>query len=168
MAVLGGAMFLLIGALNEVLTWQMPLLLQGLIGAAAVTAAEFVAGLYLNLWLELNIWDYSNLPVQLWDRSVCPLGLLGSRCPSLPSCWTTGCVICSGRRSGRTTPFCFWEKSAGRTTKLSQRLGPAHLMLHGHKKIHQHMEDSDHFLLAHQQGAVDTSKARPCTISRVS
>ena len=76
MAVLGGVMFLLIGALNEVLTWQMPLLLQGVIGAAAVTAAEFAAGLYLNLWLELHIWDYSNLPFHILGQICLPFSLI--------------------------------------------------------------------------------------------
>lgn len=75
MAVLGGAMFLLIGAINEFLPWEMPLLLQGLLGSVAVTAAELAAGLYLNLYLGLGIWDYSHLPFQLLGQICLPFSL---------------------------------------------------------------------------------------------
>lgn len=75
MAVLGGLMFLLIGAINEVLSWDMPLLLQGLLGAAAVTLAELAAGIYLNLFLGLGIWDYSHLPFQFLGQICLPFSL---------------------------------------------------------------------------------------------
>lgn len=59
----GGLCFLIIGSINEgILTWDMPLLFQGLIGAAAVTAVELISGLILNIWLGLDVWDYSSLP----------------------------------------------------------------------------------------------------------
>lgn len=59
MAVLGGLMFLIIGGLNEYLPWHMPLALQATIGMALVTVAELLAGIVLNLCLQLDIWDYS-------------------------------------------------------------------------------------------------------------
>ena len=62
MAVTGGICFLAIGGINEVLDYEMPFLLQMLYGAIAVTATEFIFGCVLNLWLKLDIWDYSNLP----------------------------------------------------------------------------------------------------------
>lgn len=68
MPLLGGALFLLIGGLNNWLPWEMPLLLQGVAGAAIATAAEFVSGVILNLWLGLGIWDYSGLPLNLWGQ----------------------------------------------------------------------------------------------------
>jgi uncharacterized membrane protein len=72
MLAVGGFCFLLIGQINEhVLTWNMPLLLQMGIAAAMVTAAELFAGLVLNVWLELGIWDYSDLPGNLWGQ-ICP------------------------------------------------------------------------------------------------
>lgn len=45
--------------------WDMPLALQALICGAAITATEFVAGMILNVWLGLGIWDYSSLPCNL-------------------------------------------------------------------------------------------------------
>ena len=37
----------------------------------AVTLAELAAGLLLNVWLGLGIWDYSRMPGNLWGQ-VCP------------------------------------------------------------------------------------------------
>lgn len=71
MAALGGLLFLLLGGLNNWLPWDMPLLWQIIIGTAIVTAAEFVAGCILNLWLGLEIWDYSNLPGNIFGQ-ICP------------------------------------------------------------------------------------------------
>ena len=49
----------------------MPLWLQALFCAALVTAVELAAGLVLNVWLGLGIWDYSHLPGNLWGQ-ICP------------------------------------------------------------------------------------------------
>ena len=68
MAVLGGILFVLIGGLNNWLPWEMSLVLQGTVGAVLVTALELVAGLILNVWLGLGVWDYSNLPCNLWGQ----------------------------------------------------------------------------------------------------
>lgn len=71
MAVLGGILFVLIGGLNNWIPWEMSLVLQGAFGAVLVTALELVAGLILNVWLGLGVWDYSNLPWNLWGQ-ICP------------------------------------------------------------------------------------------------
>ena len=76
MAVLGGALFLVLGGLNEWLPWEMPLLLQGLLGAVTVTAAEFCAGYILNIRLGLGIWDYSRLPLNLMGQICLPFSLI--------------------------------------------------------------------------------------------
>ena len=65
MAILGGMCFLVCGGLNEWLSWDTPLWIQSLICCLAITAAELVAGLILNVWLGLGIWDYSSLPFNL-------------------------------------------------------------------------------------------------------
>lgn len=71
MAVLGGLLFLLLGGLNEWMPWEMPLPLQILLGAVLVTSAEFLAGMILNVWLGLGIWDYSDLPYNIAGQ-ICP------------------------------------------------------------------------------------------------
>ena len=77
MAILGGLCFMLIGLLNELLPWEMPLLLQGVIGSAAiVTPLELLTGCIVNLGLGWNVWDYSALPCNLWGQICLPFSLL--------------------------------------------------------------------------------------------
>ena len=59
---LGGLCFVLIGLINEAIPWNMGIIWQGIIGSGIVTSLELVSGLILNVYLKLNIWDYSNLP----------------------------------------------------------------------------------------------------------
>ena len=72
MALVGALAFLLVGGINNYLPWRMSIVLQCLIGAAAITALELVAGLILNVWLGLGIWDYSGLPLSLWGQICLP------------------------------------------------------------------------------------------------
>lgn len=53
------------------LPWDCPLWLQALICGTAIVAAELAAGLVLNIWLGMAIWDYSALPGNLWGQ-ICP------------------------------------------------------------------------------------------------
>ncbi len=77
MAVVGGICFLIIGSLNEkYLDWNMCLVYQSMVAAVLVTAVELVAGLVLNVWLGLGIWDYSSLPLNLWGQICLPFTLL--------------------------------------------------------------------------------------------
>lgn len=76
MFLMGGILFLIIGGINEYIPWEIPLILQGIIGSATITAAELCAGLILNVLLGLGIWDYSNLPLNLWGQICLPFSLL--------------------------------------------------------------------------------------------
>lgn len=76
MAVLGGICFVLVGGINEYFPWSMPLALQGVIGAAIITALEFVSGVVLNVWLGLGIWDYSTMPLNVMGQICLPFTLL--------------------------------------------------------------------------------------------
>ena len=75
MFILGGVCFLFIGAINEYLSWDTPLVLQALIGAFFVLSAEFIAGCVLNIWLKLNIWDYSHIPFNLCGQICLPFAI---------------------------------------------------------------------------------------------
>ena len=59
MFLVGGICFILVGLLNEI-TPKMPLLKQMFVSALMITVIELIAGCILNLWLKLNIWDYSD------------------------------------------------------------------------------------------------------------
>ena len=63
MFILGGILFVEIGCINELFSWDMSLIFQGVVGSIIITASEFVAGVILNLWLKLNVWDYENAPI---------------------------------------------------------------------------------------------------------
>ena len=65
MILVGGICFVFIGLLNERYTYEMSLVKQMIISSIIVTVIEFVAGLILNVWLKLYIWDYSKLPFNL-------------------------------------------------------------------------------------------------------
>ncbi len=58
------------------MAWERPLWLQALIGGSVITLAELGAGLILNVWLKLDIWDYSRLPGNLWGQVCLKYALL--------------------------------------------------------------------------------------------
>ncbi len=77
MILVGSLCFLVIGALNEgYLMWDIPLLVQAIIGAEVTTAIEFVSGVLLNIVLRLDIWDYSNMPLNLFGQICLPFFIL--------------------------------------------------------------------------------------------
>ena len=68
----GGLCFVCIGAINEIFPWELSIVKQSLIGACIVTILEFISGLILNVWLGLDIWDYSNLPFNIMGQICLP------------------------------------------------------------------------------------------------
>ena len=71
MFALGGICFVFLGLINEILSWQMPLWMQVVIGAVGITTLEFLTGCIVNLWLGWGVWDYSNLPGNILGQ-ICP------------------------------------------------------------------------------------------------
>lgn len=69
---LGGVCFISVGAINEVLSWETPMVVQMLVGGAIITLLEFISGCILNLLLGLNVWDYSNMYGNVLGQ-ICPL-----------------------------------------------------------------------------------------------
>ena len=76
MFILGGLSFLLIGEINEYLSWDTLFYIQCLIGTTIVLILEFIFGCILNLWLKLNVWDYSNQPLNLLGQICGPFAFL--------------------------------------------------------------------------------------------
>lgn len=72
MFIVGGVCFVLVGGLNEWFPWEMSIVKQMFISALVITAVEFVAGLILNVWLGLGIWDYSNMPFNILGQICLP------------------------------------------------------------------------------------------------
>lgn len=65
MFILGGICFIALGLINEIFSWDTPLISQMVIGGVIITILEFITGYIVNLWLDWNIWDYSDLPYNL-------------------------------------------------------------------------------------------------------
>lgn len=72
MGIVAGIAFISIGLLNEILNWNDSFWLQCLCGCLLITVLELISGTILNIWLGLNIWDYSDR----WGNycgQICPL-----------------------------------------------------------------------------------------------
>lgn len=76
MIALAFILFLLIGSLNNLFPWEMSLAKQGVIGACIVTVLEFITGCIVNIWLGWNVWDYSNMPLNILGQVCLPFSLL--------------------------------------------------------------------------------------------
>lgn len=72
MFILGSICFLLLGGINEFLPWELGFVWQMLIGAGIVTILELIFGIVVNVWLELEVWDYSNLPFNFMGQICLP------------------------------------------------------------------------------------------------
>lgn len=76
MAVVGGICFVLMGLVSEYNRWNLSF--PGLMGLSAliITTIEFIAGVILNLWLHLDIWDYTELPFNVLGQICLPFTIL--------------------------------------------------------------------------------------------
>lgn len=73
MFILGGLCFVIMGLLNEhIFPWELSLFWQSMISAVIITAFEFVTGCVVNLWLGWNVWDYSDVPLNLLGQICLP------------------------------------------------------------------------------------------------
>lgn len=68
---LGGICFICLGLINEVISWNMPLWQQMIIGSCMITVLEFITGCIVNLCLGWAVWDYSQMPGNVLGQ-VCP------------------------------------------------------------------------------------------------
>lgn len=71
MFILAGTIGLLIGGINEHIPWEMPIQYQCGIGMIIATLLEGISGIILNKWLGLQIWDYSNMPLNFFYQQCC-------------------------------------------------------------------------------------------------
>ena len=65
MFVCGGICFVLVGLLDEFKSVKIPLIWQMLLSSLIITSVEFITGLIVNIWLGLNVWDYSSRPFNI-------------------------------------------------------------------------------------------------------
>lgn len=76
MGVCGGIILLIIDNINDSISWNMDIILQGCIGALTATIFEFVIG-SICLYCKLPMmWDYSDMPFNLNGIICLPYSLL--------------------------------------------------------------------------------------------
>lgn len=66
MGILGGLCTIIVGGLNEGLfPKSFGILPQAVMGAGIITGLEFLTGCIINIGLGWNVWDYSDIPLNL-------------------------------------------------------------------------------------------------------
>ena len=58
----GGACFLCCGLLNENVKIKISFISQMVLSSVIITVLELITGFIVNIWLKMDIWDYSHLP----------------------------------------------------------------------------------------------------------
>lgn len=70
MGIIGGLCFILIGNINQSFGFNIPIYKQMFYGAVIITCFEFATGVLVNMWLNLNVWDYSTAPLNI-EGQIC-------------------------------------------------------------------------------------------------
>ena len=78
MFVLGGICFLFIYIQGKIVKWKDSVFIQVIRCIIFVTSMEFITGIIVNKWLDLNVWDYSRLPFQLFGQICLPFMIIFS------------------------------------------------------------------------------------------
>jgi hypothetical protein len=73
----GGLCGVLVGLLNQhPRFYRARVITQSAIGALIVLAVELIAGVVLNVWLGLAVWDYTGMPGNIMGQICVQYGLL--------------------------------------------------------------------------------------------
>ncbi|MFU0833998.1 MAG: ABC-transporter type IV [Oscillospiraceae bacterium] len=78
MAIAGGICLCLIDRICNCRLKFKPLVVKCAAGSAIITSVEFAIGVLVNLILKLNVWDYSQLPMNVMGQICVPFSLLWS------------------------------------------------------------------------------------------
>lgn len=75
MSIAGGTCAALIYMLDGVLS-RRSVFVRSIFGAIGITAVELLAGVTVNMWLGLDVWDYSGVRYNLMGQICLPYTLL--------------------------------------------------------------------------------------------
>ena len=73
---MGGLALIIIGQLNDKISWDFPLFWQCVVGGGVVTLIELIVGTYDRLFWHLHMWDYSHIPLNYRGIICLPFSLL--------------------------------------------------------------------------------------------
>lgn len=76
MLLLAGVLFIIIGLLNEIWSWNLKFRYQVLISTVIATTLELFTGLIVNVCLGWNVWDYGNVPFNFLGQICLPYTFL--------------------------------------------------------------------------------------------
>lgn len=77
MALVGAVVLWCVGAMNQIPAfYRLPMFWQAFLAMLLIFAIEFGAGLILNLWLGLGVWDYTGRPWNILGQIWLPYGVL--------------------------------------------------------------------------------------------
>lgn len=76
MGLLGGLTMTLITILNNARRHGLPMIAQLLVTTAFITASELVTGIIININMHLNVWDYSDMPLNYRGQICLPFVFL--------------------------------------------------------------------------------------------
>lgn len=68
MFMLGGCCFGMIDVISEKMKFLKSVWSKMLVSAAGITLLEWICGCIVNLWLKLDVWDYSDMPLQIMGQ----------------------------------------------------------------------------------------------------
>lgn len=76
MFLLGAVCFITVGLINNIISWDMKFEFQCIIGSVVITTLEFITGYIVNIKLSWNVWDYSDIPLNILGQICLPFSLL--------------------------------------------------------------------------------------------
>lgn len=76
MFILGGICMIFIAIQGQVSHFQEAMWIQGLRSGCFVTSCEFITGLIVNKWYKLDVWDYTEVPFNVFGQICLPFALL--------------------------------------------------------------------------------------------
>ncbi len=69
----------------------LPLFWRCFLGAAGITLVELLVGCVVNLWWNMGVWDYSDMPWNLWGQ-ICPAFSAMWFFLCMPAFWLCGAI----------------------------------------------------------------------------
>ncbi|MDD6070210.1 MAG: hypothetical protein PUC12_05250 [Clostridiales bacterium] len=84
MIICGGLAIILCGGLNQFTHFKLSLIMQMILSTFIITGLEFITGYIVNIRLHLGVWDYSDMPYNLY----------GQICLSFSCIWMLLSLLC--------------------------------------------------------------------------
>ncbi|MBR3791776.1 MAG: hypothetical protein IKK18_03655 [Clostridia bacterium] len=75
MLITGGVCFLFLYNVFNILE-DSPSFIKAIVGSLTITLIEFIAGMIINVKFGLGVWDYSNLPFNVYGQICLPYTFL--------------------------------------------------------------------------------------------